>query len=369
MYVNWAQEEMNEAFHSNMPRTDDWIELDIQDKIHEVVSRMVSRVILGKAVSQNKEWADLSVQFTKDLFGTGFILKHFPNWLRPVVAPLIPNRWRLRQCVEKGKKIVGSQIKMRQDAIASNMPPEDTLLGWMLDNGTDVEIELTRITHMQLLLMLASIHITTMTAANFLFDLCTHVEWMPVLRKEIEDVIAEYGPVGSRPDIPARVWLSKLEKMDSFLVESQRLEPATQLKPMRAVLQDVTLKDGTRLPRGTLIAWTGHQHVHDPAVNPDPYVFDPMRSYRKRYANDKAEYNKYVAGQNELTNLAFGYGNQACPGRYFAVNEIKLMLSRLVMECEWKLPNGTTRPQSYGIEENYFLQPHCKIMMRSRKVE
>ncbi|EFQ94124.1 hypothetical protein PTT_08282 [Pyrenophora teres f. teres 0-1] len=54
MYVNWAQEEMNEAFHSNMPRTDDWIELDIQDKIHEVVSRMVSRVILGKAVSQNK---------------------------------------------------------------------------------------------------------------------------------------------------------------------------------------------------------------------------------------------------------------------------------------------------------------------------
>lgn len=133
------------------------------------------------------------------------------------------------------------------------------------------------------------------------------------------------------------------------------------------MLQDVTLKDGTRLPKGCIVNWAGHQHVQDAEVNEDPKTFDPLRSYRKRHANNKKNYNKFIAGQNESSSLAFGYGNQACPGRYFAVNELKLMLSRLIMEHDWTLPKGAQRPQSFDIEENMILEPHCKVMIGSRK--
>lgn len=38
--------------------------------------------------------------------------------------------------------------------------------------------------------------------------------------------------------------------------------------------------------------------------------------------------------------MHFGYGRHACPGRFFAANEIKLMLVRLLMDYDIKMPDG-----------------------------
>lgn len=77
----------------------------------------------------------------------------------------------------------------------------------------------------QAILTLASIHTTSMAAANILFDLCAHPEWFPVLREEIENITKELGPIGSGPGSGAKEWLPRLEKLDSFFVESQRINP------------------------------------------------------------------------------------------------------------------------------------------------
>lgn len=70
-----------------------------------------------------------------------------------------------------------------------------------------------------------------------------------------------------------------------------------------------------------------------------------MRSYRKRYANNGELINRFTAGQTDKNSLSFGYGGQACPGRYFAVAEIKLVLMRLLLEFDFKLEEGKTRPK------------------------
>lgn len=67
--------------------------------------------------------------------------------------------------------------------------------------------------------MLASIHTTTMATANFLFDLCTHPEYVTMLRHEIREVTDKHGRIGENKDMPAKIWLTKLEKMDSFIIE------------------------------------------------------------------------------------------------------------------------------------------------------
>lgn len=41
-------------------------------------------------------------------------------------------------------------------------------------------------------------------------------------------------------------------------------------------------------------------------------------------------------------NLNFGYGRHACPGRFFATNEIKMVLARLILEYDIKMPDGQT---------------------------
>lgn len=38
--------------------------------------------------------------------------------------------------------------------------------------------------------------------------------------------------------------------------------------------------------------------------------------------------------------MGFGYGRHACPGRFFAANEIKLILARLLLDYDVSMPEG-----------------------------
>lgn len=84
--------------------------------------------------------------------------------------------------------------------------------------------------------------------------------------------------------------------------------------------------------------------------------------------HDGAEFTKHIAGQTNATSLSFGYGSQACPGRYFAIGEIKMILMRLLLEYEFKFAEGETRPAVMYADENVFIDPHAKLLMRLRSV-
>ena len=128
----------------------------------------------------------------------------------------------------------------------------------------------------------------------------------------------------------------------------------------------MTLKDGTPIPKGVRIAWAGPQHAFDPSITPEPEKFDPMRSYRKRHSGGGENLKKFMVGQSDPDNMSFGYGSQVCPGRYFAVGEIKLVLMRLLREYDFASPKGTGRPRSVHADENVILDPYAKVMMKRR---
>ena len=75
----------------------------------------------------------------------------------------------------------------------------------------------------------AAIHTTTMTLTNVLYDLAAHPEYAEVLREEIQCISAE-EPSG----ILRKKTMPKLRKLDSFIKESQRINPlgAGMLKPI-----------------------------------------------------------------------------------------------------------------------------------------
>lgn len=142
---------------------------------------------------------------------------------------------------------------------------------------------------------------------------------------------------------------------------------APQVTPQRIAMLPITLKDGTLIPKGVRIAWAGPQHAFDPSITPDPEKFDPMRSYRKRHSGENENLHKFMVGQTDPDNMSFGYGNQVCPGRYFAAGEIKLVLARLLREYDIASPGATGRPRNLHFDENVILDPHAKVLMRSRK--
>lgn len=134
-------------------------------------------------------------------------------------------------------------------------------------------------------------------------------------------------------------------------------------------LQPYTLKDGTHIPKGCRIAFANGDHQMDPEITPDPFTFDPMRSYRKRQSS-RLQHDRNQAVLTDLNNnLTFGYGNQACPGRFLGVAEVKFLLARLLTEFDFKYPEGKSMPRTLHADENVFPEPSAKLMMRKRRFD
>ncbi|OTB02044.1 hypothetical protein M426DRAFT_63005 [Hypoxylon sp. CI-4A] len=370
-YLDIARSELDYAWDLEVPQADEWTKVDIQRIMQLLISRITNRIFMGTPACRDPVWINLTIDFAIDLFTAAFTLKMVPRWTVPFVAHFVPARYRVKGHIDRASRYVmraleqyseneekGDREKMAED--------EAVLLNWMMRNGTEKETMVPEMAARQCVLAVASVHTTAVSITNILFDLCAHPEWFLVLREEIDHVTQELGNLGAREDVDTKLWLSRLEKLDSFIVESQRLNPVMLVHPQRVATVPLTLEDGTHILARTHVGWAHYYYVMDPLVTPNPETFDPLRSFRKRYSSPE-EMNKHVAGQTDPDRLSFGYGKQACPGRYFAMGEIKIMLVRLLSEYDFEFPQGKTRPKPMHANENVFVDPTARLMMKKRK--
>ncbi|KAI0975020.1 cytochrome P450 [Xylaria arbuscula] len=371
-YLDLAKGELDYAWGLHMPNTRVWGEICITEAIQMLVARMSGKVLVGHPACRDEQWLKLSVNYTMDIFKTALTVRLFPAWTHPIVAQFIPARYRITQHLKTARHVLEPLIDKYADAtrrrkVGDNVDEEETLLTWMLDHGTEEENRIDKLVKREAILTLASTHTTTLALVCPIIDLCTHPEWIPILREEVEEVTRELGPIGSNPDINLKQWLQRLEKMDSLFIESHRLNPTILLVPQRVALEPLTLKDGTHIPKGSIICWAGADHMNDPSIMPNPEVFDPLRSYNKRHSSPD-QMKKHMAGQPSPDSLLFGYGRLACPGRHYGVNVVKMILARLIIEYDFKFPDGiTSSPKKLFADEILFADPNMKISIRLRQ--
>lgn len=238
-YICVAKQEMEHAWLTCVPKPKgmsllcfmlavlmvlDWTEVDIQHVVRTIVAQMSSRILIGLPTCRSPRWLDLALSFPADVNTTAFTLRASPPWLHPIVARLIPARYRMKRKIDLAKKMMKPLIDKWSGEKGKGKHEKDcTLLDWMMNNGDEKETRLGEMATRQCLLTLASIHTTSMATAHALFDLCSHPEWFSILEGEIDNTLKDLGPLDTEEG--AREWLSRLEKMDSFLVESQRLHP------------------------------------------------------------------------------------------------------------------------------------------------
>lgn len=77
----------------------------------------------------------------------------------------------------------------------------------------------------------------------------------------------------------------------------------------------------------------------------DTNEFDGLRYYKKGLEQADGESAKESAGKHQFVSISkkslmFGYGKHACPGRFFAGNEIKLILVKLLENFDVRLEGG-----------------------------
>ncbi|KAI4151581.1 MAG: hypothetical protein LQ340_003426, partial [Diploschistes diacapsis] len=132
----------------------------------------------------------------------------------------------------------------------------------------------------------------------------------------------------------------------------------------------LTLSDGTRLPAGTHFSVASEAVMHNAAFVASPDAFDPFRYYRLRESGPD-QVQKHQSAMTDQNNLHFGHGKYSCPGRFFASNEIKIIMAHLLLQYDFKYPEGCGRPRSLSADENLYPDPDpaARLEMRERKVE
>ncbi|KAL8761588.1 MAG: hypothetical protein Q9184_002296 [Pyrenodesmia sp. 2 TL-2023] len=183
-----------------------------------------------------------------------------------------------------------------------------------------------------------------MAATHVMFDLCAQPEYIEPLREEVEAAIKEDG--GWK-----KATLNKMQKLDSFLKESQRVTPPSL--------------HGFHLPRGTRFSMSCAEILHDPSVTPNPQVFDGFRYYKERQRPGESTRHQFAT--TDVNNLHFGHGKYSCPGRFFAANEIKMILAHMLLMYEFKFPSGQGRPKNMTAHEYIFPDPEGLIMCKERE--
>jgi cytochrome P450 len=131
-------------------------------------------------------------------------------------------------------------------------------------------------------------------------------------------------------------------------------------------------------------------HVgHDPAYYENPDEFDGFRFEKMRKV--KGFENKYqfsmtgyallgtsrrflfdvsLMQSNRKDFLSFGHGNHSCPGRFFAGEEMKLVLAYLIQNYDIKLANENAgRPAN--IVDGFRIRPDVTklVLLRKRTVK
>lgn len=138
----------------------------------------------------------------------------------------------------------------------------------------------------------------------------------------------------------------------------------------RQALADVELSDGFVIKKGQRVLGEG-THMWNSEYWKDADKFDGYRFLRLREAaeGDRDEDSKTAhLVSTSSRHLGFGHGIHACPGRFFAANEIKIALCHILLKYDWKLPHGF-QPKATTFGMSIIPDPATKFLIRRRKEE
>lgn len=130
-------------------------------------------------------------------------------------------------------------------------------------------------------------------------------------------------------------------------------------------LEDVQLPNGLTIKKGNKVA-VDVTHMWNDQYYDDAQRFDGYRFARMRETPSEDYMARLVT--TSRNHLGFGHGTHACPGRFFASNEVKITMCHLILKYDWKLPEGP-QPQYTPHGLSYLMDPTMKLLIRRREEE
>ncbi|KAK7695133.1 hypothetical protein QCA50_002323 [Cerrena zonata] len=371
-----VHDEMIAAFKDGLPDCmSDWTPVPILSVARKIVSRSNNRVFVGFPLCERynrrcginrtevkagrePEFVNLTIRHTIDVSNTRKILSRFPGFLRGLAVPFVNHAADTFKAVKQHlSPIIRERLaSMNEFAYDQKRKPTD-LLQRVIDEAQAKNHDLDVMIQNILAIEFVSIHTTSNSFTHALFHLAAQPQYIGPLREEIEPIVKGEGWT--------KETLGKMHRLDSFLRESQRMNGIGFAHVFRKLLTEVTLSNGITLPASTYVTAPVSAIHHDGELYCDPEVFDPWRFYNLREVSNSPNKYQYVTPSTDY--LAFGHGKHACPGRFFAANEIKTMLAHIILRYDVKFAIEGVRPKNEDVFLQTFPASGVHVLFRDRQ--
>ncbi|KAI1843488.1 hypothetical protein JX266_010314 [Neoarthrinium moseri] len=352
-------EEASHALQKHWTDNTEWHEIPLKLLAFKIVSQLSSRVFLGEELCRNDDWLQVTVDYTRDSMQAAQDLRLWPRFLRVFAYWYLPRCRAIRDELKTSRTIVEPVLEKRrlqiQERKKQGLDPIRHLdaMQWMEDSSNGRPYDPSAA---QIMMAIAANFSGSDSLSTLMIFLCQEPQLVEDMRKEIISVMTESKWNKST--------LYKLRLMDSVLKESQRMKPAAVAVMRRLALKDTKLHDGTKIPRGTKLM-VSTARSWDPEKYPNPERFDGYRFLRMR-EEQGLETAQFVSTTPDA--LGFGMGKHACPGRFFASNELKIALSHIILKYDFKLaPGAPTKPEFQALF--WSANDNARIVIRRRKEE
>ncbi|KAL7939950.1 cytochrome P450 monooxygenase [Trichoderma barbatum] len=360
------QEEIEYCFQNVLPPCQaTWTPGNIQKLAPRLIAIIMGRVFVGPDLNRNKEWVDNVIQFVDDVFAAGWKIKAYSHFARPFAARfLVAETRRVQNQKAMARRLL---VPILRDRLASlNEPGAEKhldLLQWLVVNNakSPQPKTLENLAELALVAYVGSTHTAATTLTNVLLDIAARPNDLEVLRNEISTINLEATGL----DLKQSFYINHTSKLDSYMKESQRLNPAFLMTFSRIVRKTFTLSNGLTFPAGTHFIVPASRISLDPEVWENPQEFDGFRFSNLR-AKTPENIHKYQFTGTSPQAMHFGYGRNACPGRFFASTTIKVFVAHLLTNYDIKL-STKERPKNDATGSQNSVPQDAEILFRSRQ--
>ncbi|XHG05621.1 hypothetical protein AWENTII_008836 [Aspergillus wentii] len=337
-----------------------WTEITYKPILLKLIARVSTRVFIGPELCENEDWLRISKEYAVESFIAVRALRKWHFSLRPIVHWFLPECRKLRATLAEARRIIMPVIEKRREsnrqAREAGQPPSKTAdtIGWMDEAAKGKPYD---VADAQIGLSLAAIHTTTEMVSGLISDLCANPEYFEPMRAEIASVLADKGW--------SKKALHDLKLMDSAMKESQRHHRGDVASMHRMAEKPITLSDGTQIPQNAF-TMVGIDKMYSTSQFKNPHDFDGSRFLNMRQQAGQENRWQFVTTSPE--HLSFGHGKHACPGRFFAGNEIKVVLAHLLMKYDWKFTSeGRKQDVKFGQQSD--TDPSAKALIKKRELD
>ncbi|EED13570.1 cytochrome P450, putative [Talaromyces stipitatus ATCC 10500] len=349
--------------------TTNWVEVEAFPTCLKLVTRAANRVFAGEEICRNEDFLEHSKQYTQGTVFASMALRLIPKVLRPLASPilLLHNNQHFRVCARICVPVVQERIrntKAKQTDESFEWEPPVDALQWLVEECINTEdpkeLDPVLITRRLLLLNMVAIHTTSISITHAILNVNTfeHSEQVIAsLREECNRLLGENNGVWTKAA------LNDALRLDSTIKESMRCDDLEPFSTGRMVVHpngidiETSTESSLHVPHGVTLCLPSHGIHRDPEYYYSPLEFRPFRFSEPRevFLKSQKELPREQSSASDVqgsikqtaldlkttalvttsdTYLAFGHGRHACPGRFFAAQEMKLMLAYVLQNYD-----------------------------------